>query len=179
MSKVEGQWYVIQTYTGYEDKVSSEIMTRASNMGLDSFIEDVKVLREDVEEITKDGRKRIVNKKIYLGYIFVKMVLTDDTWRIFSGIRGCSGFALNSSKPTPLPPSEVKRLFGGKSSKQRVVVPYKVGDNVQIIDGPLGGYVGCVDVINLDKKVLTVRILMFGRETNVELNLDEVELIIK
>lgn len=179
MSHVEGQWYVIQTYSGYEDKVASEILTRAKNMELDNFIEDVKVLREDVEEITKDGRKRIVSKKIYLGYIFVKMVLTDDTWRVFSGIRGCSGFAGNSSKPTPLPHDEVKRLFGSENNKQRVIVPYKVGDNVQIIDGPLGGYVGCVDVINLDKKVLTVRILMFGRETNVELNLDEVELIIK
>ena len=75
MSKVEGQWYVIQTYSGYEDKVASEILTRANNMGLNEFVEDVKVLREDVEEITKDGRKRIVSKKIYLGYFDVLEIL--------------------------------------------------------------------------------------------------------
>lgn len=179
MSTNEAHWYVIQTYSGYEDKVASGIMTKAKNMELENYIEDVKVLRENVEEITRDGKKRIVSKKIYLGYVFVKMVLNDSTWRIFSGLRGCSGFAGNTSKPMPLPSNEVERLFGSENKKQKVVVPYSVGDTVQIVDGPLGGHVGCIDNINLDKKVLTVRIVMFGRETNVELGLDEVELIIK
>ena len=159
--------------------MASGILIKVKNMGLEDYIEDVKVLREDVEEITKDGKKRIVSKKIYLGYVFVKMILNDDTWRLLLGLRGCVGFAGNPSKPMPLPPDEIKRLFGSNDTKQKIVVPYKVGDNVQIIDGPLGGVVGTVDVIDLDKKLLTVRIPMFGRDTNVELNLDEVELIIK
>ena len=179
LEEFEGaQWYVIQTYSGYEDKVASGILTRVKNMGLENSVQEVRVLREDVEEITKDGKKRVLSKKVYLGYVFVKMILNDDTWRLFVGLRGCVGFAGNPINPMPLPPDEVAKLFGS-SSKKTVLVPYKVGDSVQIIDGPLGGYVGCVESINLERKVLNVRVLMFGREVNVELNLDEVELIIK
>lgn len=170
----EARWYVVHTYSGYENKVASTLMTTVENRGLQEMIQDVKVPTEIVTEIKDDGSSKEVERKLFPGYVFVKMVYTDETWYIVRNIRGCTGFVGPSSKPVPLSESEVYRM----GVETRVVeVSYKVGDQVRIIDGPLEDFVGIVDELEVDKNYVRVTISMFGRETPVELELNQAELI--
>ncbi len=170
----EARWYVVHTYSGYENKVASTLMTTVENRGLQDMIQDVKVPTEIVAEIKDDGSTKEVERKLFPGYVFVKMVYTDETWYVVRNIRGCTGFVGPSSKPVPLSESEVYRM----GVETRVVeVSYKVGDQVRIIDGPLEDFVGIVDELDTDKNYVRVTISMFGRETPVELELNQAELI--
>ncbi|MCL2311967.1 MAG: transcription termination/antitermination protein NusG [Firmicutes bacterium] len=166
----ESKWYVIQTYSGHEDKIASSIMTVVKNHNLEALITEIKVPKEEVEEI-KNGKKRRVLKKIFLGYVFVKMVLNDDTWRAVIGIKGCVGFA-GSRRPLPLTKQEAEQF--GVEEPVRIEVPYKLGDTVQIIEGPLGGISGIVKEIDIQKQFVNVEISMFGRDTTVELQLEDI-----
>ena len=168
----EAKWYVIHTYSGYENKVASTLQTTVENRGLQDMIPDVKVPTEIVTEIRDDGSSKEVERKLYPGYVFVKMVYTDETWYVVRNIRGCTGFVGPSSKPVPLTEAEVYKM----GVETRVVeVSYSVGDQVRIIDGPLEDFVGIVDELDTDKNYVKVTISMFGRETPVELELNQAE----
>ena len=168
----DAKWYVIHTYSGYENKVASTLQTTVENRGLEDMIPDVKVPTEIVTEIRDDGTTKEVERKIFPGYVFVKMVYTDETWYIVRNIRGCTGFVGPSSKPVPLTESEVYKM----GVESRVVeVSYDVGDQVRIIDGPLEDFIGIVDELDTDNNYVKVTISMFGRETPVELELNQAE----
>ena len=167
----ESRWYVVHTYSGYENKVASNLETTVQNRQLQDLIQEVRVPTETVTEV-KDNKRRDVERKIFPGYVLVKMILTDESWYVVRNIRGCTGFVGPSSKPIPLSEEEVLRLG---IEKREIKVSYQVGDSVQIIDGPLDGFVGTVDEMDLEKNMVRVTVSMFGRETPVELELDQVE----
>lgn len=164
------KWYVIHTYSGYENKVAQNIEKVVENHQLHDLIHEVKVPTETVVEM-KDDKKREVERKIFPGYVLVKMILTDDSWYVVRNIRGCTGFVGPSSKPIPLTDKEVEAL--GVETRQ-VQVDYTVGDNVKVVDGPLEGFVGIVDAIDIDQNKVNITVSMFGRETPVELELNQV-----
>ena len=167
----DAKWYVVHTYSGYENKVASNLETTVENRHLEDLIQEVKVPVETVTEI-RDGKTHEVEPKLFPSYVFVKMVLTDESWYIVRNIRGCTGFVGPSSKPVPLTEKEV--LSMGMETSQ-TEVEYAVGDSVRIVDGALEDSVGTVESIDLDKNSVRVVISMFGRETPVELELDQVE----
>ena len=167
----EARWYVVQTMSGYENKVATNLATIVENRRLQDWIHEVRVPTEIVVEI-KDNQRKEVERKIFPGYVIVKMVLTDESWYAVRNIRGCTGFVGPSSKPIPLTDEEVERL--GVETRN-VEVSYQVGDNVQITDGPLEGFIGMVDEIDLEKNRIRVTVSMFGRETPVDLELDQAE----
>ncbi len=170
----EARWYVIHTYSGYEKKVASNIEKTVINRQLEDFIQEIKVPTETVVEI-KDNKKREVERKIFPGYVLVKMIMNDDSWYAVRNVRGCTGFVGESTKPVPLTDDEVKKL--GVENK-KIEVSYSVGDTVKILDGPLGEHVGVVDSIDMEKNCVTVIVSMFGRETPVELELIQVQPIV-
>lgn len=167
----EAKWYVVHTYSGYENKVASNLEKTVENRQLHDLIQQILVPTETVTEI-KDNKKREVERKIFPGYVLVKMVLTDESWYVVRNIRGCTGFVGPSSKPIPLTDDEIARLG---VEKREIEVTYSVGDSVHIIDGPLEGFVGTVEEIDKDKNRVRVTVSMFGRETPVELELDQAE----
>lgn len=169
----EAKWYIVHTYSGYENKVASNLEKTVENRGLKDLIQEVYVPTETVTEI-KDSKKREVERKIFPSYVIVKMVLTDESWYIVRNIRGCTGFVGPSSKPIPLTKEEVARLG---IEKKNVEVSYNVGDTVIITDGPLEESVGTVLELDTENNFVRVEISMFGRKTPVELELDQVELM--
>ena len=166
----EARWYVVHTYSGYENKVAYNLQMVVENRKLQDLIQDIRVPTETVTEI-KDDKKREVERKIFPGYVLVKMVLTDDTWYIVRNIRGCTGFVGPESKPIPLTDKEIQSL--GVEQAVAVEVSYAVGDSVKIVDGPLEGFIGQVTEINLEKNKVRVVVSMFGRETPAELELEQ------
>ncbi|MCC8016345.1 MAG: transcription termination/antitermination protein NusG [Clostridiales bacterium] len=168
----EAKWYVAHTFSGYENKVASNIKTVVENRNLHDLIQEVTVPTETVIEIKDDGTKKEVERKIFPGYVLVKMVMNDDTWYVVRNIRGCTGFVGPESKPVALTEEEVKKLGVEKVS---VKVSYEQGDLVNVIDGPLEGFSGTVDSIDVNNNSVQVTISMFGRETSVEFELDQLE----
>lgn len=171
MADNEARWYVVHTYSGYENKVASNLETTVENRNLGHLIQEIRVPTEKVTEI-KDNKSREVERKVFPGYVIVKMIMNDDSWYVVRNIRGCTGFVGPSSKPVPLTDEEVERL--GVEIKN-VEVNYNVGDSVRIIDGPFDDSIGIVDELNKEKNSVRVIIHMFGRETPVELELHQVE----
>ncbi len=168
----EAKWYVIHTYSGYENKVASNIVTSVENLQMQDLIQDVKVPTEKVTEITESGNRKEVERKVFPGYVLVKMVLTDESWYAVRNIRGCTGFVGASTKPVPLSNEEVARLGIERHS---VELSYGVGDSVSITDGPLEGFIGTVEELDPEKNRVKVIVSMFGRDTPVELELDQAE----
>lgn len=169
----EAKWYVVHTYSGYENKVASNLEKTVENRGLQDLIREVKVPTETVTEI-EDSKSREVERKVFPGYVFIKMVYTDETWYVVRNIRGCTGFVGPSSEPIPLTDAEVERM--GVETKS-VEISYSVGDSVRITDGPLEDFVGVVEEIDAEKNCVRVTVSMFGRDTAAELELDQAELI--
>ena len=167
------KWYVVHTYSGYENKVASDIENAVEIRKLDDLIAGVMVPTEKVVEI-KDNKKREVERKIFPGYVLVNMIMTDDSWYVVRNIRGVTGFVGPGSKPVPLSDEEVAAL--GVEKKQ-VEVNFEVGDSVKIIDGYLDGFIGVVEELDTERNMVKVVVSMFGRETPVELELDQVETI--
>ena len=167
----QAKWYVVHTYSGYENKVATNLETIVENQKLQDLILEVKVPTETVTEM-KDNKQREVERKIFPGYVLVKMILTEDSWFVVRNIRGVTGFVGPSSKPVPLTEKEVEALG---VEKKEIVVNFKEGDSVKIIDGPLEGFMGVVEQIEADKNLVRVNTTMFGRETPVELELFQVE----
>mgnify|MGYP004728171109 FL=1 len=168
----EAKWYVVHTYSGYENKVASNLEKTVENHQLQDLIHEIRVPTEKVLEVGSNGKTKEVERKIFPGYVIIKMILTDESWYAVRNIRGCTGFVGPSSKPIPLTAEEVERL--GVETRN-VEVSYNVGDSVQITDGPLEGFIGTVDEIDIDKNRIRVTVSMFGRETPVDLELDQAE----
>lgn len=167
----QAMWYVVHTYSGYENKVATDLETMVENRHLQDLICEVKVPVEMVPEI-KNGKEKMVEHKLFPGYVLVKMVMTDDTWYVVRNTRGVTGFVGASSKPLPLSQEEVDKL--GVETAERTV-DYQVGDNVEIAAGPLEGFVGLVESIDLALGKVQVKVSMFGRETPAELELNQVK----
>ena len=170
----EAKWYVAHTFSGYENKVASNIETVVENRNLHDWIQDVVVPTETVVEIKYDGTKKEVERKIFPGYVLIKMVMTDDTWHLVRNVRGVTGFVGSANKPIPLTEDEVLAMG---MEKHEIVVNYHVGDHVKITDGPLSTFTGVVEEIEPEKNRVSVMVSMFGRETPVELELDQVEVL--
>lgn len=170
----EAKWYVVHTYSGYENKVMTDLEKMVENRGMQDLIKDIKIPTEIVTEIGADGKEKQVERKIFPGYVMIKMIVTDDSWYVVRNTRGCTGFVGPASKPVPLTDKEVESLGVEKRS---VEVAYSVGDSVKIIDGPLESFTGIVDEIDTANNNVRITISMFGRETPVELELNQVELI--
>ncbi|HJA25397.1 MAG TPA: transcription termination/antitermination protein NusG [Candidatus Fournierella merdigallinarum] len=166
----QAMWYVVHTYSGYENKVATNLETIVENRRLQDLIQEVKVPVEMVPEL-KDGKERLVERKLFPGYVLVKMVMTDESWYIVRNCRGVTGFVGPSSKPEPLSDAEVEKL--GMNVQAELTLDYAVGDNVQITAGPLEGFVGVVDEIDLQAQKVRVKVSMFGRETPAELELNQ------
>ena len=166
-------WYVIHTYSGYENKVAANIDKMVENRKMQDLILEIKVPTEIVTEI-KDNKTREVERKVFPGYVLVKMVMTDDSWYVVRNIHGVTGFVGPASKPVPLTEAEVESLG---VEKRIIEVGYAIGDSVKIVDGPLEGFTGIVEHLDVSKNYVNVIISMFGRETPVELELDQVEVI--
>ncbi len=166
----EAKWYVVHTYSGYENKVATDLATMVESRGMQDLIQDIRIPTETVTEI-KEDKKKEVERKIFPGYVLIKMIVTDDSWYVVRNIRGCTGFVGPASKPVPLTDDEVAALGVEKHS---VEVGYSEGDNVKIISGPLEGYSGTVRMVDTANNSVCVVLSMFGRETPVELELDQI-----
>ncbi|MGI5966476.1 MULTISPECIES: transcription termination/antitermination protein NusG [Anaerotruncus] len=165
------RWYVVHTYSGYENKVASNIEKAVENRKLHDLFGEVKVPTQTVTEI-KDNKKREVERKIFPGYVLVKMIMTDDSWYVVRNIRGVTGFVGPGSKPVPLTEEEVSRL--GVEQKN-IEVNFEVGDSVRVNDGYLEGFIGTVDEIDLPNQLVRVTVSMMGKDVPVELELDQIE----
>lgn len=167
------QWYVVHTYSGYENKVARNLLTIIENRRLQELILEVRVPTEMVTEI-KDGKERVVERKLFPGYVLVKMVMTDESWYIVRNTRGVTGFVgpTSTSKPVPLSQKEVDALGVDEGAS---TMDYEVGDSVEILSGPLEGFIGLVESINRDAGKVNVKVSMFGRETPAELELAQVK----
>ena len=165
------KWYVVHTYSGYENTVKATIEKTVETRHLEDVIHIVSIPMETVTEITDNGPKTY-ERKVFPGYVLVKMIMTDDSWYIIKNVRGVTGFVGSGTKPTPLTEDEVLQLG---VEKHEIVVAYDVGDSVTITDGPLTSFTGVVDALDIDKNSVRVVVSMFGRETPVELERDQVE----
>ncbi|MDO5733639.1 MAG: transcription termination/antitermination protein NusG [Eubacteriales bacterium] len=168
----EAKWYVIHTYSGYENKVKDTLEMIVENRGLEDYIQEISVPTEQVVEI-KDGKKKIYDRKIYPGYVLVKLILTDEIWYIVRNTRGVTGF-VGPSSTHPVPLTEEELMIMGLVQNLDPVVDYDIGDSVRIIQGPLESFTGVVQEIDSEKKKVVVLVSMFGRETPVELELTQI-----
>lgn len=169
------QWYVIHTYSGYENKVKANIEKRVGSMGMEEKIFNVVVPMEETMEI-KDGKRKLTKKKVFPGYVLVEMVMTDDSWYVVRNTPGVTGFVGSGNKPTPLLDSEVEQIMqqmGVDTPKPRIDL--EVGQNVRVRSGPFEGFIGVINEIDLERGKLRVLVSMFGRETPVELDFTQVE----
>lgn len=166
------KWYVVHTYSGYENKVASSIKQAVENRRLHDLISDVTIPVEKVTEV-KDGKTKEVERKLFPGYVLVKMVLTDESWYLVRNTRGCTGFVgPNSNKPLPLSDEEVAKMG---VEKREIEINYAVGDSVRVIATAFRGSIGVVNALEPDKNKVTVILPVMGRETPVEFSLEQVE----
>lgn len=169
----EAKWYVVHTYSGYENKVATDLEKKVENRGIQDLIVDIKIPTEKVVEI-KDNKKKEIERKIFPGYVLIKMIITDDSWYIVRNTHGVTGFVGPASKPVPLTDEEVAALG---VEKHTVELSYQIGDNIKIISGPLEGFEGVVQEIDVPNNNVRVLISMLGRETPVEMDLDQIALV--
>ncbi|PLX32434.1 MAG: transcription termination/antitermination protein NusG [Clostridiales bacterium] len=165
------KWYVAHTYSGYENKVKANMEKIVTNRGMEDIILDIKVPMEDRVEI-KNGKRKVVQRKIFPGYVLVKMVMTDESWYVVRNTRGVTGFVGPGSKPVPLSDDEVRKM-GIEDGLPRIDI--SVGEKIKVISGPFENFVGSVEEVHMDKQTFKVLIDMFGRETPVELDFIQVE----
>ena len=168
------KWYVVHTYSGYENTVKATIEKTVQSRQLQDQIITVAIPQETVTEITDAGVTKTYDRKLYPGYVFVKMVYSDSTWHVIRNVRGVAGFVgASGNDPFPLSDEEVYEMG---VEKKEIVVNYAVGDTVRILDGPLSSFTGVVESIEVEKNSVSVIVSMFGRETSVEFELDQIEL---
>ena len=175
----EPRWYVVHTYSGYENKVMDSISKTLANRHLEDQILDVRVPVETVYELRANGTKKAVERKIFPGYVLVNMVMNEDTWYVVRNIRGVTGFVGPGSKPVPLTEEEMKPygLTSNDSSEsdKNVVVNLKVGDIVTVTGGAWAGSVKAIQSVNESRQTVTINVDMFSRETPVEISFSEVK----
>jgi transcriptional antiterminator NusG len=173
-----GDWFVIHSYSGYENKVKANLETRTHSMHMEGSIFDVVIPMEDVVEI-KGGRKVQVAKKVFPGYLLVRMYLDDDSWFVVRNTPGVTGFVGSGTKPTPLSRREVERILGVRKEAERKPLRFKpeweVGETVRVVEGPFADFNGMIEDINLDQSKVRVLVNIFGRDTPVELNFEQIQ----
>ena len=170
----DAKWYVIHTYSGYENAVKTSIEKFVTGRGMEDMILRMDIPMDTVTEVTDSGATKQVERKVFPGYVLVKMVMTDETWHLVRNVRGVTGFVGSANKPIPLTEEEVLAMG---MEKHEIVVQYQVGDHVKIVDGPLASFTGVVEEIEPEKNRVSVMVSMFGRETPVDLELDQVEVL--
>ena len=167
----EAKWYVVHTYSGYENKVKANIEKTIENRHLEDQILEVRVPMQDVVEM-RNGAKKQVSKKLFPGYVLINMVMNDDTWYVVRNTRGVTGFVGPGSKPVPLTAEEMLPLG---ISNENVVIDFAVGDSVVVIGGVWKDTVGMIQSINENKQCVTINVDLFGRETPVEISFTEIK----
>ena len=167
------KWYVAHTYSGYENKVKANLEKIVENRGLGELITDIRIPTETIVE-SDGGKEREVESKIFPSYVLIKMVMSDETWHIVRNIRGVTGFVGSANKAIPLTDEEVIAMG---VEKREVKVGFDVGSTVKVTDGPLDGFLGTVDEIDIEKERVRVIVSMFGRETPVDLEFDQIETV--
>ena len=171
VENLEPKWYVIHTYSGYENKVKKDLENTIKNRELEEYFFDIIVPMEEQIEI-KDGKRKTNLKKVFPGYVLIKMIVTEESWYIVRNTRGVTGFVGSGTDPIPLTNEEIRNM-----GFEAVVinVDYDINDSVKVVNGPLSGFIGTVQEINKDKNKVKVLVSMFGRETPVELEFSQVE----
>ncbi len=169
--KLEPRWYVVHTYSGYENKVKTDLEKKVKNQELEEFFFEIVVPMEEQIEI-KDGKRKANLKKVFPGYVLVKMIVTEHTWYVVRNTRGVTGFVGSGTDPIPLTEEEIRKRG---LEIQEIKIDYDVNDSIQIIAGPFKDYIGVVQSINKEKNKVKVLISMFGRETPVELEVSDVQ----
>ena len=167
------RWYVVHTYSGYENKVKTNLDKIIDNRGLQDQIVEVIVPMEEQIEI-KDGKRKTSLKKVFPGYVLVKMYMNDDTWYVVRNVRGVTGFDGPGAKPEPLTDEEIMNMG---IEELDIVVDFEVGDNVKVMSGPLKDFIGVIEEINMEKRKVRVLVSMFGRETPAELEFTQIQKI--
>lgn len=171
----DAKWYVVHTYSGYENAVKTSIEKFVTGRGMEDQILRIEIPMETVTEVTESGETKQVERKVFPGYVLVKMVMTDETWHLVRNVRGVTGFVGfvdSNNKAIPLTEEEVLAMG---MEKHEIIVKYAVGDHVRIVDGPFSTFTGVVEEIEPEKNRVSVMVSMFGRETPVEMELDQVE----
>jgi len=168
------KWYVIHTYSGYENAVKTSIEKLVAGRNMEDMVLRMEIPMETVTEVTDAGTTKEVERKVFPGYVLIKMVMTDETWHLVRNVRGVTGFVGSANKAIPLTEEEVLAMG---MEKHEVVVKYQVGDHVKIVDGPLASFTGIVEDIEPEKNRVSIMVSMFGRETPVDLELDQVEVL--
>jgi transcriptional antiterminator NusG len=170
-----GDWFVIHTYAGYENKVKANLMSRISSMNVEDKIFEVVIPMEDVMEI-KQGKKQVVQKKVFPGYLMCRMYLDDDSWYVVRNTPGVTGFVGSGAKPTPLSDKEVERILQVKPDQKKLKprLEFEEQESVRVTSGPFANFTGSISEINVDQSKLKVLVNIFGRETPVELGFDQV-----
>ena len=171
MTDEKALWYVVHTYSGYENKVKANIEKTIENRHLEDQILEVRVPMQDVTEL-KNGAQKLVSRKMFPGYVLINMVMNDDTWYVVRNTRGVTGFVGSGTDPIPLTDEEIRNM--GFEELTQVNVDYNVNDSVKVLVGPLKDFIGTVTEINKEKHKVKVSVSMFGRETPVELELSQV-----
>jgi transcription termination/antitermination protein NusG len=181
MENLEKQWFVIHTYSGYENKVKNNLESRVQTMNMEDKIFRILVPTEEELEV-KNGKKKVVQRKVYPGYVLIEMLMTDDSWYVVRNTPGVTGFVGSSgagSKPTPLLPDEVQGILRQMGTDEvRAKMDYQVGEAVRLVDGPFADMVGTVEEIHDDYQKLKVLVSMFGRETPLEVDYAQVEKLV-
>lgn len=176
-SEIDKHWYVIHTYSGYENKVKANLERRVESMNMEDKI--FRVLVPTEEEIDfRDGKKKITKKKVFPGYVLVEMVMSDDSWYVVRNTTGVTGFVGSGSKPLPLDKEEVKAILkqmGFDEARPRVA--FALNDEVRVVTGPFQNFDGKIDEVNIERGKVRVVISMFGRETPIELDFEQIEKI--
>ncbi len=167
------QWYVLHTYSGYENTVAASIMKARENRHMEDLIHELTIPMETVTEI-EDGKTVTKERKVFPGYVLIKMILTDESWHLVRNVRGVTGFVGAEGKAVPLTEEEILALG---VEKREITIGFAVGDSVKVLDGPLEGFIGTVDELEPERNRVRVTLSMFGRETPVDLELDQVESI--
>ena len=167
----EPKWYVVHTYSGYENKVKTDLEKTIKNRELEDFFFNIVVPMEEQVEI-KDGKRKSNLKKVFPGYVLIKMIVTEESWYIVRNTRGVTGFVGSCTDPIPLTDEEIRNMG---FDEVPINVDYDVNDTVQVVNGPLEGFVGAVQEINKEKQKVKVLVSMFGRETPVELEFSQVQ----
>ena len=171
-----GDWFVIHTYAGYENRVKTNLASRISSMNVEDRIFEVVIPMEDVMEI-KQGKKQVVQKKVFPGYLLVRMYLEDDSWYVVRNTPGVTGFVGSGAKPTPLSDREIDKILQVKPDERKKLKPrleFEEQESVRVISGPFANFTGTISEINVDQSKLKVLVNIFGRETPVELGFDQV-----
>lgn len=171
----EAKWYVVHTYSGYENKVKANIEKSVENRGISDVIQSVEVPLEDVVE-NKNGVEKIVKRKVFPGYVVIKMVMNDETWFVVRNTRGVTGFVGPGSKPEPLSDAEVEKM--GVEKVRMADMDVSMGDHVSVKSGPLEGFSGTVEAVDNERRKVTVKISMFGKETPVEIDYSQISKLI-